>query len=144
MKQYLNFADSGNCTRTEQAQYIFTEFVPTHRDNGSGGQIRRGTGKRQKSTACRTDRRCWSGKPTARGYHAPCLAGVVHFCGVRPDAPGQWGQKGQNITYFIVPFRDIHVFLHSQANKGTQMQEFVADLYRTLCYELHNRPHSWL
>lgn len=43
MKQYLNFADNGNCTRTEQAQYIFTEFVPTHRDNGSGGQIHRGT-----------------------------------------------------------------------------------------------------
>lgn len=60
------------------------------------------------------------------------------------DALGQRGQKGQNITYFIVPFRDIHVFLHSQANKGTQMQEFVVDLYRTLCYELHNRPHSWL
>lgn len=49
MKQYLNFADNGNCTRTEQAQYIFTEFVPTHRDNGSGGQIHRGTGKRQKA-----------------------------------------------------------------------------------------------
>ena len=49
MKQYLNFADNGNCTRTEQAQYIFTEFVPTHRDNGSGGQIHRGTEKRQKA-----------------------------------------------------------------------------------------------
>ena len=49
MKQYLNFADNGNCTRTEQAQYIFTEFVPTHRDNGDGGQIHRGTGKRQKA-----------------------------------------------------------------------------------------------
>lgn len=56
MKQYLNFADNGNCTRTEQAQYIFTEFVPTHRDNGSGGQIHRGTGKRQKAPpAERTD-----------------------------------------------------------------------------------------
>lgn len=56
MKQYLNFADSGNGTRTEQAQYIFTEFVPTHRDNGSGGQIHRGTGKRQKAPpAERTD-----------------------------------------------------------------------------------------
>lgn len=79
MKQYLNFADNGNYTRTEQAQYIFTEFVPTHRDNGSGGQIHRGTGKRQKSTACRTDRRCRSGKSTVRGYNAPCFAGVVHY-----------------------------------------------------------------
>ena len=79
MKQYLNFADNGNCTRTEQAQYIFTEFVPTHRDNGSGGQIHRGTGKRQKSTACRTGRRCRSGKSTVRGYNAPCFAGVVHY-----------------------------------------------------------------
>lgn len=72
-----------------------------------------------------------------------CRRGAL-FYGFDFDAPGQWGQKGQNITYFIVPFRDIHVFLHSQANKGTQMQEFVVDLYRTLCYELHNRPHSWL
>lgn len=142
MKQYLNFADNGNYTRTEQAQYIFTEFVPTHRDNGSGGQIHMGTGKRQKSTACRTDRRCWSGKPTARGYHAPCLAGVVHFCGVRPDAPGQWGQKGQNITYFIVPFRDIHVFLHSQANTGKQTQEFAANLCHISCCERQNHRHS--
>ena len=67
MKQYLNLADNGNGTRTEQAQYIFTEFVPTHRDNGSGGQIHRGTGKRQKAP------------PAARGYHAPCFEGVVHY-----------------------------------------------------------------
>lgn len=142
MKQYLNFADNGNCTRTEQAQYIFTEFVPTHRDKGSGGQIHRGTGKRQKSTVCRTGRRCRSGKSTVRGYNAPCFAGVVHFCGVRPDAPGQWGQKGQNITYFIVQFRDIHVFLHSQANTGKQTQEFAANLCHISCCERQNHRHS--
>ena len=72
-----------------------------------------------------------------------CGRGAL-FYGFCFDGLGQRGQKGQNITHFIVPFRDIHVFLHSQANKGTQMQEFVVDLYRTLCYELHNRPHSWL
>ena len=40
-----------------------------------------------------------SGKFAARGYHAPCFAGMVHFCGVRPDAPGQWGQAGQNAEH---------------------------------------------
>lgn len=72
-----------------------------------------------------------------------CRRGAL-FYGVCFDGLGHCGRKGQNITYFIVQFRDIHVFLHSQANKGTQMQEFVVDLYRTLCYERHNRPHSWL
>ena len=72
-----------------------------------------------------------------------CGRGAL-FYGFCFDGLGHCGRKGQNITYFIVQFRDIHVFLHSQANKGTQMQEFVVDLYRTLCYELHNRPHFWL
>lgn len=48
MKQYLNFADNGNGTRTEQAQYIFTEFVPTHRDNGNGGTDTQRNGKTAK------------------------------------------------------------------------------------------------
>lgn len=78
MKQYLNFADNGNCTRTEQAQYIFTEFVPTHRDNGSGGQIHRGTGKRQKAPpAERTGGADLANLPLM-GYNAPCFEGMVH------------------------------------------------------------------
>lgn len=72
-----------------------------------------------------------------------CRRGAL-FYGFNFDALGQRGQKGQNITHFIVPFRGIHVFRRSPANTGKQTQEFVADLYRTLCYELHNRPHSWL
>lgn len=52
-----------------------------------------------------------SGKSTARGYNAPCLAGVVHFCGVRPNAPGQWGQAGQNAECFPGAFFPPHLFL---------------------------------
>ena len=51
------------------------------------------------------------GKSTARGYNAPCFAGVVHFCGVRPNAPGQWGQAGQNAECFPGVLFPPHLFL---------------------------------
>ena len=63
------------------------------------------------------------------------------FCGVRPDTPGQWGQKGQNTECVTVQFRGIHVFRRFPANTGKQTQEFAANLYHTLCCERQNHRH---
>ena len=74
--------------------------------------------------------------------------GAVHlrawciFCGVPPDAPGQWGQAEQNAVYVTVPFRGIRVFRRSPANTGKQTQEFAANLCHTSCCERQNHRHS--
>ena len=58
---------------------------------------------------------CIGGIPTARGYNAPCFESVVHFCGVRPNAPGQWGQAGQNTACFSGAFFPPHLFRQPEA-----------------------------
>lgn len=60
------------------------------------------------------------------------------FCGFRFEAPGQWGQAGQNAVYVTVPFRGIRVFRRSPANTGKQTQEFAANLCHTSCCERQN------
>ena len=47
-----------------------------------------------------------NGKSTARGYNAPCFAGVVHFCGVCPDAPNIRDRRDRIITIalLLLPF----------------------------------------
>ena len=63
---------------------------------------------------------CW----LARGASAklplvdnvPCFAVIVLFCGVRSDAPGQWGQKGQNAECFPGTFSPPCLFLRAGAD----------------------------
>lgn len=78
MKQYLNFADNRQLYAHGAGAVHFHGVRPDAPGQWKWGTDTQRNGKTAKSTACRTDRRCRSGKSTAHGYNAPCFEGMVH------------------------------------------------------------------